>query len=232
MRILIIEDEEKLAKNIKLGLEKFGFSADYVLDGESGEQRARLYRNDYDLIILDLILPKRDGLSVCKAVRAEGITVPVLVLTAKESPENKVMLLEAGADDYMVKPFSFEELVARIKALLRRPKAQLPSQIRAGDITVDQNSRKIYYHSKEIPVTLKEYAILEYFARSPGKAVSREELFSHVWDFASNAMSNTIDVHINSLRKKFNSIFRARHNGINHENIFETIKGVGYRIKV
>ncbi|MCL4400227.1 response regulator transcription factor [Patescibacteria group bacterium] len=223
MKILIIEDNEKLASAIKRGLEQEGYAADYLLDGESGERKIESGIHEYDLVVLDVMLPKRDGIAVCKSWREKDIAIPVIMLTAKDTTEDKIAGLNCGADDYLVKPFSFDELVARIRALLRRPKEVLPNEIKIGDIVLDTATRKVTCAGKEIALTLKEFMVLEYLMRHPSVVVTRDELYDHAWDFAANPLSNTVDAHIKNLRKK---IGRNR-----HEEILETIRGVGYRLK-
>ncbi len=224
MRILIVEDNEKLASAIKRGLEQEGYAADYIMDGESGERRITAGIHDYDLVVLDIMLPGRDGITVCKNWRAEGITVPVLMLTAKDTTGDKIAGLDCGADDYMIKPFSFDELTARVRALLRRPKDALPIELTVQDISLNTATRKVIRAKKEIPLTLKEFMVLEYMMRRPNQVITRDELYDHAWDFAANALSNTVDVHIKNLRKKLNDKKR-------HEELLETIRGVGYRFK-
>ena len=223
MKILVIEDNEKLARSVKRGLEQEGYAADYLTDGEVGQRRLEANRNDYDLVVLDLMLPKRDGLAVCKNWRDQNIMTPVIVLTAKDADEDKVIGLDSGADDYLVKPFSFPELLARIRALLRRPQESLPVQLETGGLTLDNATRKVFYGRKEIILTNKEFAILEYLMRHPSQVISREQIISHVWDFALDSFSNLVDAHIKNIRKKLEIK--------NNEEILETIRGVGYRIK-
>jgi DNA-binding response OmpR family regulator len=223
MKILIVEDNEKLASGIKRGLEQEGYAADYVLDGESGERRIELGMHDYDLVILDIMLPKKDGIAVCKDWRKANITIPVLMLTAKDTTEDKIAGLDCGADDYLIKPFSFDELTARVRALLRRPKEVLPVELKIRDIILNTATRKVMCAGKEVPLTLKEFMVLEYMMRHPNRVITRDELYDHAWDFAANAFSNTVDVHIKNLRKKIDNN--------NHEKLLETIRGVGYRFK-
>lgn len=224
MRILIVEDNEKLASAIKRGLEQEGYAADYLLDGESGERRIALSPREYDLVILDLMLPKRDGVLVCKNWRAGNIDLPVLMLTAKDTTEDKIAGLDCGADDYMAKPFSFDELTARVRALLRRPKELVPSELSVRDISLNSATKRVIRAGREIELTLKEFMVLEYMMRHPNRVVTRDELYDHAWDFAANALSNTVDVHIKNLRKKL-------HNKKSHEELLETVRGVGYRLK-
>lgn len=223
MRILIVEDEEKLAKSIKAGLEKEGFAADYVLDGEVAETRIELHHEDYDMVLLDLMLSKRDGFTVCRNIRKKKLSIPILVLTAKVDVNDKITALNFGADDYLVKPFAFDELLARIRALLRRPVETLPTELKVKTLTLNTATRQVFRNGKEITLTLKEFNLLEYLMRHPNQVLSREQILAHLWDFDYNSFSNVIDVHIKNLRKKIN--------GNGHEKLLETIYGVGYRLK-
>lgn len=222
MRILIVEDEERLAKSLKMGLEKEGYAADYVTDGEAAERRISLCHKDYDLVILDWMLPKKDGVEVCKVVRAQGIKTPILMLTARFDTTDKVSALDMGADDYLVKPFSLEELIARIRALLRRPPTTLPTILRVQDIELDTSTRRVMVNSKEIKLTVKEFALLEYMMRNPNQVINRNQILDHLWGFDFDSFSNVVDVHMKNLRKKLN----------NRKNkVLETIRGIGYKMK-
>jgi len=221
MRILVVEDQENLAKLIKDGLETDGFAVDYVLDGLAAQTRIELNHDDYDLIILDLMLPKKDGLEVCRAVRAQKITTPILMLTAKDGVDDIIKGLNVGADDYLIKPFSFEILVARIRAILRRPKISLPLELKARSICLDPAKKLVLKNNKEIKLTLKEYSLLEYLMRHPNQVINREQILSSVWDFAFDSFSNVVDVHITNLRKKL---------GDKGGQILETVRGMGYKI--
>ena len=223
MRILIVEDEEKLANSLKKGLEKEGYAVDFVLDGESGQRRIETSYKDYDLVVLDLMLPQKNGFEVCREIRAINIVIPIIILTARDAIEDKVLALDSGADDYMVKPFALEELIARIRALLRRPEQTLPVELQIGDLTLNTTTRKVYRKDQELPLTLKEFGLLEYLMRHPNQVLTREQILDHLWDFAFDSFSNVVDVHIKNLRKKID--------GENNEKILETIRGVGYRIK-
>jgi DNA-binding response OmpR family regulator len=223
MRILIVEDEEKIAQLLKKGLEKSGYAVDYLLDGEAGARRIEVAHQDYDLVILDLMLPKKNGFEICKEMRAKGLSLPVLILTARDMTSDKVVALNSGADDYLVKPFSFEELLARIRALLRRPTGVLGSELRIGDLTLKPAEREVLVNGKKIELTLKEFELLHYLMRHPGQVLNREEIYVHLWDFADNSMSNTIDVHMKNLRKKLG--------GEGAGKLLETIRGVGYRLR-
>lgn len=221
MRILLVEDEEKLAKAVVQGLTKKGYAVDYILDGEKAMKRISLNHMDYDLVILDLMLPGMDGLAICKKMRESAITTPILILTARDEIETKVDLLLNGADDYLVKPFSFEELCARIAALLRRPVEALPSVVTVGDIVLNSSSHTVTKNNINISLTLKEFVLLEYFMRHPNTVINREELLTHLWDFNYSSFSNVVDVHVKNLRKKLD----LQHG----QTVLETIRGVGYR---
>ncbi len=223
MKILIIEDNQKLVKSIKKGLEQEGYSVDFFLEGEAGQRRIASSHQDYDLVILDLMLPGHDGLTICKNWRDWNIYIPVLMLTAKDTTEDKIFGLNCGADDYLVKPFSFDELTARIRALLRRPPSVMPLELSRHGIKLDSVSRRVTYFSEEIPLTLKEFGLLEYFMRHPGQVLNREQILGNLWDFAFESFSNIVDVHVKNLRNKF-----SKNNG---KKLFETIHGVGYRFK-
>jgi DNA-binding response OmpR family regulator len=223
MRICVIEDEEKLARAISVGLSNVGYTVDFFLDGEKGLQNIRLHPDQHDLIILDLVLPGKDGLQICSSLRIENITTPILVLSAKADIDTKTNLLDSGADDYLSKPFSFAELTSRIRALLRRPAKALPSVLEAYGLTLNPVTRKIFYKTSEIVLTQKEFRILEYLMHHPNQVITRDRLLDHIWDFSFESSSNIIDVHIKNLRKKIEDK--------SNEQILETIRGVGYRIR-
>ena len=223
MRILIVEDEEKLAEATKKGLELKGFTVDWIAEGEKARTRMMLYRDEYDLVLLDLMLPGVDGATICKDVREEGVTTPIIVLTARDETDMKVDLLNLGADDYLAKPFSFDELVARINAVLRRPETALPAVLTVRDITLDPAKHTVTKGGKEISLTLKEFSLLEFFMRHPNEAVKRETVLDHVWSFDFPAFSNVLDVHMKNLRKKLDDYGES-------DPLFETIRGIGYRL--
>jgi DNA-binding response OmpR family regulator len=223
MRILIVEDEQQIADAIKKFLEKEGYAVDHLADGFQAQQRILLHRNEYDLIILDLMLPGMPGLEICDHVRSEGISIPILILTARDFLNDKVTLLDSGADDYMVKPFSMRELLSRVKALLRRPKQSLPPVLTYGPIQLDTKSRRAYLGKKRLSLTAKEYALLEYFLRHPDEVLDRERILDHLWGFDFDSFSNIVDVHIKNLRKKLD--------GRRKQNIIETVHGMGYRLR-
>ena len=222
MRILIVEDEQSLAKIIKDGLQAKGYAVDHLSDGEKAVRRIRTTFNEYDLIILDLTLPNKSGLDICQEARKLNIDTPILILTANDNLESKVALFDAGADDYLVKPFEFAELFSRIRAITRRPKKTLSTQLRVSDIVLDTATQKVSRASKEIKLTLKEFRILEYCMRNPGRVLSREDLVSNIYDFDYDSFSNVLDVFISKLRNK---IDKGRVN-----KLIETVHGVGYRL--
>lgn len=219
MKVLVVEDEPKLNRAIVQGLETRGFAVDFALDGEEGERLARL--NGYDVILLDVMLPKQDGFTVCKNLRAHNIKTPILLLTAKDQVEDKVTGLDGGADDYLVKPFSFEELTARIRSLLRRPVLTQNTILTLDELALDTQAQKVTINSREIELTLREYGLLEYLLRNVGKVVTRQNLLDHVWDQFFDSFSNVVDVHLKNLRKKLPERYAKR---------IKTIWGKGYRI--
>ena len=221
MKILIVEDNPKISASIKRGMEQEGFAVDCLFEGLSAERRILMNSGEYDAVILDLMLPGKDGVEVCKSWRNAGVTIPVLMLTARDSLDDRVAGLDAGADDYLVKPYAFEELVARIRALLRRPQGMPRSVLQAGDIVLDVNARSVKQNGKEVALTLKEFMVLQYLMRNLGKVVSRDTLYDHAWDFSDSSFSNTVDVHIKNLRKKLHD----------KGTIIQTIWGIGYKME-
>ncbi len=221
MRLLVIEDERKVASFVKKGLEEEHYAVDVAYDGEEGLYLAET--NDYDLIVLDLMIPKLNGLEVLKRVRAKRNNVPILVLTARDSVEDKVKGLDAGCDDYLTKPFAFAELLARIRALLRREKAEKEPVLRIADLRLSLVTHKVTRGEKEIELTSREYALLEYFMRNPSKVLTRTMISEHVWDYHFDSMTNVIDVYVNYLRKKIDKDFEPK--------LIHTIRGIGYIMK-
>lgn len=221
MRILVVEDEKKLVEIIKKGLVEEGYSVDIALDGEEGQYMAE--NTPYDLVILDIMLPKKDGITICQELRLKEINTPILMLTAKDSIEDRVKGLDSGADDYLVKPFAFSELVARVRALLRREALSKSSQLQVGDLVMDTLTREVWRGEKKIELTTKEYTLLEYFMRHPHMVVTRTMLLEKVWDYDFEGMSNIIDVYIRRLR------FKLGEEGA--KSIIETVRGAGYRLK-
>ena len=221
MRILVVEDEKKVASFIKKGLEEEFYSIDLAYDGKEGLRLA--LSDEYDLIILDIMLPLKDGISMLKELREEKISTPVLLLTAKDNTNDKVGGLDSGADDYLTKPFAFEELLARVRALLRRNSAVKSLQLKADDLILDTQTHKVSRQGIEINLTGKEYSILEYLLRNKNRVVSRTLLSEHVYDYHFDSNTNIIDVYINKLRNKIDK-------GFDKQLLF-TVRGVGYMIK-
>ncbi len=219
MKLLVVEDEPKLNRAIVQGLVQRGYAVDSALDGEEGERLARL--NGYDLIVLDIMLPKQNGLVTCQNLRTHGVKTPIIFLTARDQTEEKVEGLDSGADDYLVKPFSFDELHARIRSLLRRPPLTQHDILTLDDLELDTQAQKLTVHEKEIELTLREYALLEYLLRNRGKVITRQDILDHVWDQFFDSFSNVVDVHLKNLRKKLPSFYAAR---------IKTIWGKGYRL--
>ena len=221
MRILVVEDEKKVASFIKKGLEEDYYVVDVALDGKDGSNRA--LSDEYDLIILDVMLPYKDGITILREIRTEKINTPVLMLTAKDTIADKVIGLDSGADDYLAKPFAFDELLARVRALLRRNKNEKNVVLKVLDLKLDTQSHRAYRKGMEILLTPKEYAILEYLMFNKNKVISRVKLSEHVYDYHFDSDTNVIDVYINKLRNKLEKGF--------DKQILYTIRGVGYTIK-
>ncbi len=223
MRILVVEDETKLAEAVKKGLELKGFTVDWLADGDKARTRILLYKEEYDLVLLDLMLPDVSGDQICRDVRAAGVTTPIIMLTARDETQYKIDLLNSGADDYITKPFSFDELVARIQAVLRRPEQAIQGVLKVRDIELDPIKHSVSRDGKLISLTLKEFSLLEFFMRSPNEALTRESILDHVWSFDFPGFSNVLDVHMKNLRKKLDDYEDS-------DPLFETIRGVGYRL--
>jgi heavy metal response regulator len=221
MRILVIEDEKKVASFIKKGLEEEHYAVDTAHDGETGLYLSE--NNEYDLIVLDLMIPKIDGLEVLRRTRTNKNNVPILVLTAKDSVEDIVRGLDSGCDDYLTKPFEFVEFLARIRALLRREKTEKEPVLKIRDLTLSLVTHKVTRQGKEIELTSKEYALLEYFMRNPDKILTRTMISEHVWDYDFDSLTNVVDVYVNYLRKKVDK-------GFEHK-LIHTIRGVGYLMR-
>ena len=203
MRLLVVEDEKKVASFIKQGLEEEGYAVDVALDGEMGLEMA--LDQVHDLVILDISLPKMDGLQVLKKLRQKRVNIPVLLLTVRATIEDKVLGLDAGADDYLTKPFAFQELVARVRALMRRRTKAEPALLRVADLILDPAGRAVSRGGEKIEMTAKEFALLEYFMRNPGRVLTRTLMIEHVWNYDFDTMSNIVDVYVNYLRKKIDS---------------------------
>lgn len=222
MRVLIIEDEHKIANAIREGLSSEAFAADVCHGGEEGLNAALF--EEYDLVILDRMLPGgMDGVEICRKIRAAGNHVPILILTAKDQVRDRVEGLNAGADDYLVKPFSFEELLARVKALLRRPHDSLGEMLQVADLTLDTVSKEVHRAGKPIQLSSKEYALLEYLLRNKEKVLSKHNIMSHVWDFDADILPNTVEVFITYLRAKIDKPFKGA-------RLIQTVRGFGYKI--
>ena len=223
MKVLVIEDEHRIAQAIKEGLEQESYAVDIEHDGEDGYNAART--TEYDVILLDLMLPGMDGISVCKILRNDGVHTPIIMLTAKDQNDDIVNGLDTGADDYLPKPFSFDILLARIRAILRRPTNKIDEILAVSDLTLDPASKQVKRSSKTIKLSAKEFAILEYMMRNPGKILSKNNIISHVWDFDADILPNNVEVFINYLRSKVDKPFKS-------PNLINTVRGFGYRFGV
>jgi DNA-binding response OmpR family regulator len=222
MRILIVEDEHKIANSIKKGLEQESYAVDVAFTGDDGYGLA--YTEDYDLIILDVLLPGISGTEIAKKLRGQQIHIPILMLTAKGQVGDKVTGLDAGADDYLTKPFAFEELLARIRALTRRPKDSLGIIMTVEDLTLNTATYQIKRDNKIIPLSSKEYAILEYLMRHPKQTLTKEQIINHVWDYEADVLPNTVEVYIGYLRNKIDKPFSKK------PVLIQTVRGFGYKI--
>lgn len=221
MRILIVDDDRRLCAIIKRGLLEEAYAVDLAYDGEEGEYLTEV--NPYDLIILDIMLPSKDGIEICHELRAKGINTPVLMLTAKDAVEDRVRGLDTGADDYLVKPFAFNELLARMRALLRRDGIPRSPELKVGDLTLDTLTRRVRRGQRSIELTTKEYVILEYLMRHPDAVVTRTMIEEHAWDYDFDSLSNLVDVYVNRLRRKIDSK--------GEESLIRTVRGAGYRLR-
>jgi len=221
MKILVVEDEKKVAGFIKRGLEDDNYKVSVAYDGLDGFKQAM--EGDFNLVIMDMMLPKKDGMEVVREIRESGNRVPVLMLTARDNMEDIVSGLDAGSDDYLTKPFAFAELLARIRALLRRGELDRGAEIRFSDLRLDPVSHKVWRNNKEIDLTSKEYGLLEYLMRNPNTVLSRAMIAEHVWDYAFDSFTNIIDVYVNYLRKKIDRDFPAK--------LIHTVRGQGYILR-
>jgi heavy metal response regulator len=221
MRILVVEDEKKVSSFIKRGLEEEKYEVDVAYDGDEGIKLA--IDRQYDAIILDWMLPKQDGLSVLKELRAQHKATPVLMLTAKDTVDDIVAGLDSGSDDYLTKPFAFAELLARVRALLRRSEMDRGAELRFGELRIDPVTHKVWRGDKEIDLTAKEYSLLEYFMRNPNQVLTRTMIADHVWDYTFDSFTNIIDVYVNYLRKKIDRDADKK--------LIHTVRGVGYILK-
>lgn len=221
MRVLIVEDDAAIRSFVRKGLKEASFAVDVAEDGNTGSEMA--HSEPYDIIILDLMLPGKDGLSVLREIREAGSDVPVICLTARDAVDDRVRGLDYGADDYLSKPFSFTELLARIRALLRRGRKMVQSPLQIGDLTIDLLTRIVTRAGKRIDLTAREYALLECMGRRAGEVLTRTMILEHVWDMNSDPLTNVVDVHINRLRKKVD---------LGHQRaLIHTIRGVGYVLR-
>jgi DNA-binding response OmpR family regulator len=221
MRILIVEDEHRIANSIKKGLEQESYAVDVAYDGEDGYDLAS--SEDYDVIILDLMLPGMDGIKISESLRKNKIHTPILILTAKGQIQDKVKGLDSGADDYLTKPFAFEELLARVRALSRRPKTALDLTLAVGDLTLNPKSFEVKRGKKSINISSKEFSLLEYLMRNKGKILSKDQIIAHVWDYDADILPNTVEVYIKSLRNKIDISPK--------KPLIKTVRGFGYKIE-
>ena len=221
MRILVVDDDRRLCAVIRRGLLEESYAVDLAYDGEDGEYLAEV--NPYDLIILDIMLPVKDGIEVCRELRAKKITTPILMLTAKDAVEDRVKGLDTGADDYLVKPFAFSELLARVRALLRREGTSKSPELRVGDLVLNTLTRQVNRGQRPIELTTKEYVILEYLMRHPKMVVTRTMIEEHAWDYDFDSLSNLVDVYIRRLRRKLDTE--------GEDSLIQTVRGAGYRLK-
>jgi two-component system OmpR family response regulator len=220
VRVLVVEDEPRMAALLRRGLREEGLVADIAATGEEALRRAA--DTPYDAIVLDLMLPDLSGIEVCRRLRADQVSSGVLMLTARDAVRDRVQGLDAGADDYLAKPFSFDELLARLRALVRRGPAERPAVLTVGDLRLDPASRRVWRAGVEIALTAKEFTLLELLARNAGQVLSRGQLLDHGWDFAAEQRSNVVEVYIRRLRERIDRPF-GRHS-------VETVRGVGYRL--
>lgn len=220
MRILLVEDEQQAAQMLAKGLREQAYAVDVAADGEAALYQASI--NDYDLMILDVMLPLKDGFAVCRELRAASSSVPVLMLTARDSVQDRIAGLDTGADDYLVKPFDFHELLARVRALLRRGPALQPVQLTVADLTIETRARMVRRDGKQLALTAKEYALLEYLTRRADEVVTRSDIAEHVWDATFDPFSNLIEVYIQRLRRKVDEGHALK--------LIRTLRGEGYRL--
>lgn len=222
MRILVVEDEHKIANSIKKGLGQESYATDVAYDGEYGFDLAST--EEYDVIVLDLMLPKMDGVEICRQLRKQGIHTPILMLTARVQLNDKVKGLNAGADDYLVKPFAFAELLARIKALTRRPKEALEPVLAVRDLSLNTLTYEVKRGTKKIELSKKEFALLEYLLRNKGRIVTKDQIINHVWNYDADILPNTVEVYVGYLRNKIDRPFK------NRPSLIHTVRGFGYRV--
>ena len=222
MRILIVEDEHRIANSIKKGLEQERYAVDVAYTGTDGYDLAST--EDYDLILLDIMLPEMNGIEICKELRKNKIHIPILMLTAKGQTEDKVVGLDAGADDYMTKPFSFDELLARVRALTRRKGTIVNTNLSVEDLVLDKKLFSVKRDGQEIKLSSKEFSLLEYLITNKNTIITKDQIISHVWDYDADILPNTIEVYIKNLRNKIDKPFK------NRKPLIHTVRGFGYRI--
>jgi heavy metal response regulator len=221
MTILVVEDEIKITRFIKKGLEMEHYTVDTAYDGAEALEKAEI--NNYDLIVLDIMLPKIDGIEVCRRLRTAKVETPIIMLTAKDTVEDRIKGLDAGADDYLTKPFAFGELIARIRALLRREKTVSTTKLQVGDLMLDPATHEVFRNNKEIQLSSKEYRLLDYMMRRPGHVCTRTMIGEHIWGYNFKDDSNVIDVYISYLRRKIDTGFNRK--------LIHTVRDVGYKIQ-
>ncbi|HEV7121378.1 MAG TPA: response regulator transcription factor [Candidatus Paceibacterota bacterium] len=222
MRILVVEDNKKLAGSLLRGLTQEGYAADALHDGVTAARRLAMSHADYDLVVLDVNLPEKDGIALCAELRAAGIMTPIIMLTAQDTIADRITGLDSGADDYLTKPFAFDELLSRVRALARRPREALPPALAVGNLVLRPVAQEVSIEGTKVDLTLKEFRILEYFMQHEGEVLTRQKIIDHLWDFSFNPLSRVMDVHINNLRNKL-----EKHDP---SITIETIRGIGYRL--
>jgi heavy metal response regulator len=220
MRVLLVEDERRIADFIRKGLSECGYAVDVAHDGEEALDWVGVAQ--FDIVVLDVMLPVRDGIEVCRELRGRGVQTPVLMLTARDAIEDRVRGLDSGADDYLVKPFAFAELLARLRALARRERSASGPRLQVGELVLDTTTREVFRHGRAIGLTSKEYALLEYLMRHPNQVLTRTMIAEHVWNYDFDNATNVIDVHIRNLRRKMDDPFP--------DKLIHTVRGAGYRI--
>lgn len=220
MRVLVVEDEQRIADFIEKGLTESGYAVDVAADGDDALAWTDIV--DYDVIVLDVMLPKRDGIDVCRTLRTRGVSIPILMLTARDAIDDRVRGLDSGADDYLVKPFAFAELLARLRALTRREPVLVNTLLRVSDLTLDTTTRVVKRQRTAIELTNKEYTLLEYLMRHPNQVLTRSMIAEHVWNYDFDNVTNVIDVHVRYLRRKLDDPFPTK--------LIQTVRGAGYRI--
>jgi two-component system OmpR family response regulator len=221
MRLLVVEDDAKLARALQRGLQREGYAVDIADNGDEGLSQAN--DNEYDVVVLDVMLPGRDGFSVCRAMRRNERWAPVLMLTARDQVSDRIRGLDAGADDYLVKPFDFGELLARLRALIRRGPSERPPVLEVGDLRVDPASHTVTRAGREVELTVREFALLHFLAQHAGEVVAREQILEHVWDDPGDGSTNVVDVYVGYLRNKLERPFRKK--------IIRTVRGVGFMLE-